>query len=587
MSNRSILFLTIMLVAVSFHQLTAQEITHQGTYQFESLNKNSYLGHVGIHPEDQTTVLEYVQKKPGKTLFQSYHFDENLNFVEETQESYNIGQEVTDLIAEIKNSFDWFSNKYQGETYTVNRLSIDPGWGGKIIIRQYEYIYAFGWESGQYRPKVQQIDKTELKGAKAEKIYLYDWVQNNETGEAFMIVGVKSPKGSKIKHQHARKFQIVKVKPDLDIEYLETISFEYNMAINFKRVLTNELPEETYDLGDDIYVADDISKGKLAVVFSPIKSLIGKKTNSPEPDGHTLVLINSDGAIEKKINYKAPVSGWVIEDFILSDDGNDIYLYGPAKENEYINKLMPVNSPLTGRDDIKDIKWKSFQLMKISNNEKVWIKDTDLKEFKANVVTPPSQKRSPEYKGKKFTKSAHFVTPDGQIFIAGQNYTTKKVTKNEVTVKVIDAYKDLVMFHFDDKGQLKAQYGVRRDKMNRHSKTFPTPQDMYVSEDGSSLYWIYGEIKGFRGGFAFASFAGANIGTLSKSKLLYYPAVAKVDLAKGSIDDFVMMGQDEDGKQLYYTNPDFSYVLSPDNRSLTFVGENKAGTEIWLGRMPL
>ncbi|MFT7590609.1 MAG: DNA-binding beta-propeller fold protein YncE [bacterium] len=157
------------------------------------------------------------------------------------------------------------------------------------------------------------------------------------------------------------------------------------------------------------------------------------------------------------------------------------------------------------------------------------------------------------------------------------------------TIKVKDAYKDLVMFHFDNQGQLKAQYGIKRDKNNKWSKSILTPQDVALSGDGKSLYWTYGELKGMRQGVEIGGglleLTGGS--TLSKSKLLYYPAVARIDLEAGTIGDFVPLGADENGKQIYYTNPEFPSLMSPDRTNLTFIGESKNGKTIWLGRMNL
>ena len=428
----------------------------------------------------------------------------------------------------------------------------------------------------------------EAKGANAERVYLYDWVQNNETGDAYLIVGKKADKKSKIKYQHARKFQIVRITKDFEVEYLETINFSSNMAISFMRVLSNEEPEESFEIDPDIPLAEDISRGSLAIVFSPVKAMLGKKNQSETPERQTLVMLDQHGKIDAKINFRAKISGWVIEDFILSENGRDVYFYGPAKEDAYVNQVMPTNSPLTGRDEIKDIKWKSFQLMKISNKELAWVRDTDLKEFKAKAMTPPSQKQTPVYDGKKFAKSMTYLSPAGEVFIGGQEYTTKKVTDQYGNSrKVVDNYKDLILFHFDDSGRLKAQYGVRRDKMNRHSKAFLTPQELVLSQDGHSVFWAYGEIKGFRGGFDLFSIGNASVGTVSKSKLLYYPAVSKINLDNAEIGDFFMMGQDQSGKQLYYSHPDFPYLISPDGNFLTVIGEDNKGSLIWLGRMEL
>ena len=73
-----------------------------------------------------------------------------------------------------------------------------------------------------------------------------------------------------------------------------------------------------------------------------------------------------------------------------------------------------------------------------------------------------------------------------------------------------------------------------------------------------SLYWTYGEIKGMRGLELMQSVGSSNGNvTISKSKLLFYPAVSKIDLASGTLTDFNSLGKDSEGKQKYFTNPLF------------------------------
>ena len=375
----------------------------------------------------------------------------------------------------------------------------------------------------------------------------------------------------------------MKITNDFKVEYGEILEFEHNMAICFTKSLA--------PAGEEV---DDISIGNMGMIFVPMKSMQGGKWGSDNPGKHTLIMVNAEAKIDTRIDYDAPTSGWVVEDVVIANGGKDLYFYGPAKDGAYVNKLMPTNSPLQGKDEIKDIKYKNFQIMKVTDKKLAWINNTDLKEFETKAVTPPSQKKSPEYKGKKFVKTLVYVTSSGELFVAGQKYTVKNVPDPDnkiagATKKVIDAYKDLVMFHFDNKGALKAQYGIKRDKNNKYSKGTLTPQYLYENADGSQLYWVYGEIKGMRKGFALTGgvLEIAGVGTLSKRKLLFYPAVAKVDLAKGTMGDFVPFGADADGKQLYYTNPEYPQLLTDDRSSLIFVGEDKKGSLVWLGKMNL
>ena len=51
--------------------------------------------------------------------------------------------------------------------------------------------------------------------------------------------------------------------------------------------------------------------------------------------------------------------------------------------------------------------------------------------------------------------------------------------------------------------------------------------------------------------------------------------------------DFVPLGSDSEGKQLYFTNPEHPQLLADDQSNLIFVGEDKKGQNVWLAKMKL
>ncbi len=578
--KRSFTLIVAILAFVSFSH--AQALETESTYEFPTLKKDTYLGEVTYNPVDHSFSLVYVERDVFITRFITYNFDAALNFIGAEQDEYTLGDAGREMMETIRGKYRWFN--YRGDSYTLERVYITPSFGGKIIARKYQYTYTYNWTFGVYFGRAQNMGTVKIKGAEDQKIYLYDRFDNSESGEVYLLVGVKGDK-----YQHARKFQIVRITPEMEAEYLEEIDFATNQCINFTSVITNIEPDEV----EGVELAPDLATGDAVIIFSPIKGLLAKKFQDDNPGKQTLVMIGSDGAIKSKVEYQAATSGWVVEGYVQSVDMNDIYFYGPAKDDAYINKLMPVNSPLAGQDEIKDIKWKNFQIMKVSGGELSWIESTPLEDFKDKSVNPPSQKKSPYYTGKKFAKSLAYVTPGGEMIICGQKFTTKQVPDPNAstpgaTRKVVDKYKDLIMFHFDNHGKLKAQYGVRRDENNKWSKSMLTPQYVYVSPDNKSLYWIYGELAGFRRGLAITGgvleLAGA--GNIRKEKLLFYPACAKVDLASGDISDFVAFGADEDGKQRYYTNPNFPQLVTDDGQ-LVFIGEDKKGKVVWLGKLKM
>ena len=597
MKNFTLLILMSCLLCSAF----SQKLSMEATYEFKSLKKDSYLGNVSYNPDDKTTKLSYVEKDHFRTLFTDYIFDENLQFVKEEQENFNLadvfsGKAGIDSegnygpeVEKMWEKYPWFD--YKGDEYEQEMIYVAPSWGGKIVATKIIYKYTWNWAFGDYWRKIVSREKVTIAGADNERMWMYDRVNNLETGEIFIIVGLKQPKGTKgVKYQHTVKFQILKITKDFQVVEMEKFDFPYASAISYMDVITDDR-DPSFEGENDIL---DISKGQLAIVFSPVKSLLAKKMTNPEPGDHTMVLMNKDGTIANKVAMKAPTSAWVIQDYVLSADNKDVYFFGPAKDGSYVNQVKGTISPLTRNGDVKEIKYKDFQIMKLTGNSMVWVQTTNLDEFKEKAVIPPSQKKSPEYKGKMYERALATVTPDGELIISGQKFTMKNIQDPKYPddptkkIRVKDQYKDLVMFHFDNKGSLKAQYGIKRDKNNKYSKAVLTPQEVALSADGSSMYWTYGELKGMRKGLELGgALQMAGVGTLSKKKMLYYPTVARIDLAAGTIGDFVPFGADNDGKQIYYTNPEFPSVVSDGGASVTYVGEDKKGKVLWLGKMNL
>ncbi|MCP4441330.1 MAG: hypothetical protein GY810_20685 [Aureispira sp.] len=549
-------------------------------------SKSSYLGNISYN-EDGTTTLHYVEKQPFNMFFKNYTYDSDFKLVNHDIDDYPLGQQIKDAW---KDKFSWF--RYVGDEYQVEGVSVDPTWGGKLIARKKLTTWKYSPLFGGYYPTVRTMDVEKLSGADDNRIFLYHRAEDYEKGNVLLLVGNKAEKGSKIKNQHTRNFQLMTVSKNLEVVYGEEIKFDYAVCVNYARIIDEPgLGESNVD--DEI---GDLSRGDLAIVFSPMNAMITKKMTHDNPAEHTIVIVSAEGKIKSKITIKAPSSGWWIEDIIKFDSG-EIFAYGPSKDEKYINTLKPTNSPATFRQSTSETKWKSFQVMKLNKDlELEYIEATALEEFKDKLVTPPSQKKSPSYIGKRFDKRQLMLTPNGDLLITGQKWIWKKIPKVDENGKTVvnsegktvytkvKSYGDLVMFHFGNKGKLKAQYGIRRDRMNKYSRRIITPTDLYLGKDDNTVYWVYGEIKGFRKGFVFDLIG--YVATVNKRKLLYYPTVAKVSLDQGKISDFTPLGQDEKGKQIYYTNPEFPQLYVPGSH-LTFIGEDKKGKQIWFGRLDL
>ncbi len=196
--------------------------------------------------------------------------------------------------------------------------------------------------------------------------------------------------------------------------------------------------------------------------------------------------------------------------------------------------------------------------MKIADKKVEYLTETTLDEFATKLKTPPSQRRSPDYDGKKFEIINYKVFDNADFMVVGQNF---KLDQNKVK-----QYNDIVAFHFDSKGILKAQYGVDTKESNEYSKKYGTPQSMLIGKNPNNMYWIVQEIKGYSDWF---------------DKELTYPRIAKVDMSAATLGDFTTLG----GKE-FYLDPKFPYLESEPGK-LVFFGSNKPGKIIWFNKIDL
>ena len=189
-------------------------------------------------------------------------------------------------------------------------------------------------------------------------------------------------------------------------------------------------------------------------------------------------------------------------------------------------------------------------------------------ECKEKLQTPPSQKKSPSYSGKKFYLSNFDVDSKNNIFLFGQNFSLKDDGSRQ--------YKDLLCFHFDEAGNLKAQYSYDKQEGNKTSELAPAYQELLANADGNHIDWLIGEVDGWR--------ENKELGN-SKFKVLMYPVVAKLDVASGKIGDPAVFGVSKEGK--YYLNNQFPFLPIELGSAVVFFGESKGGKTLWFGKMDL
>lgn len=518
--------------------LFAQHLSLEKTYEISGKANRGFLGDIHIDEVKGIVEMTYCTKSNDRVAkFETYVFDTEFNFKELKTEELEFEKART--------KYKWF--KYKGETYQIEAISVEANMVGTLVLKRKLVTYSWNWFWGGYDKSVKLLEKVKPKNDEGNKYYLHRKAENDETGEVLVIVGEKQKGKTADPWATYKNFSALVIDPNLDVVKTTEFKFDFPQSIVSSLVVSNsdEADEE----------ADDISQGQLALVFAPMGGQGMKKVADPEPGNYTYLLLENDADIVQRTPVKSPNQAWAINSIFVYDGFT--YIYGPAKEEDDY-----VNTTLVG--DLDAMKWKAFQLAKLDAKGVQWLSAPSIDDFENAVKGGPNQKKVPAYKGKKFRTAGIVVVNDADVFIMGQNFKRNQDGSRE--------YTDPIMFHFGSKGELKAQYGLRREENNQWARISPCMQDLILSKDNSSVYWMVGEVKGIR--------EDRELGN-SKYKVLLYPNVAKVNLKEGAIGDFQFFGQEK-----YFLNNTVPMLPMDIANSLVFFGESKNGRTLWFGKMP-
>jgi hypothetical protein len=289
--------------------------------------------------------------------------------------------------------------------------------------------------------------------------------------------------------------------------------------------------------------------GGMSFVFAPMGGMGMNKVADPNKNNFYYVRVNNEPAIVDNINFESFAPYWSINEMVIDYGNDDVYLFGPSAmdKDKYYNVLTSTS------------KFKAVQLMKISNQEVAYFTETDLPEFESKLKKPTGQKKTPAYEGKKFQIATYKIASNGDFFVAGQNFKPSGDGPQ---------FKDILGFHFDENGVLKAQYSVDTKESNKDAKANGTEQFFIESASGEKMFWFQLEIVGI---------------AAARGKMLAYPSVGNIHLDDGNISTFASYG----GEEGYYLDPTFPYLETDKGNTIVFFGSDKKGKEIWFARIML
>lgn len=518
--------------------LYGQTIDIEKTYEVSKEAQKGFIHSVETDDAAQQINFTYrVRSKKDQLKFINYTFDYNFNMVKESEELIELEK--------LKDNKRYKPKKYRGENYEVEGLYIEPNMMGTLVVKRKVTKFSWNWFQMQYNLNTSVEGKLKAKTDDDKKLFYFDHIEDANSGTAMILAGEKGPVKDGA-YNHMMNFHFLKYDINLTKLADVTVNFEYPQAV----VATYSLPQE-----------EDDTKTDFIAIFATFKEkrYMGPKIWGNDPTEYTYVRVSYEGKQLDRATFNVPNTIWRIDEFTFGPEG-EVFFFGPSEDSKdeyYHNKLDYA-------EDKK--KWPRFQLAKFHQGKVQFITSTSIDDFKAKLKAQPDGKKGDSYSGRRIRFTGAGVNPvTKEIIMAGQNYSPVRNSKGQIEG---NGYEDIVLFHFDSKGNLQSQF-----TMNKKDRSLtPNTQNFEYSSDGKTLYWSF---------FDVVKTKAVRELDLIVEKPLAVPKMAKINLASGSFDQYTEYGNDDNFVHYAVLN----YFKLTNTNQVCFLGENKKGSALWFVRV--
>jgi len=284
--------------------------------------------------------------------------------------------------------------------------------------------------------------------------------------------------------------------------------------------------------------------GTLALIFAP-KGYVSPC--DPKPRNFVFMQISGDGNILKRIPFTSPSSRWNIHNIEIMND-QSLLFYGLAskeKNDKHYDKILTLDN------------YDNFQIMKINQSQVEYISNNIWLEFKNKVKQPAKQVKGIPYNGVNIEYGGFTELSNGDYLISGQE-------KNESK-----GYGNINVFHFDNKGLLKAQYYYQITEKNKFSTENPTLHFEIENTDQQTLTWIVLEIRDIN----------------NEGNALLCPRIGTIDLNKKEISAFKTIGIMPNN--MFFANSKIPILITENKTKAIITGTDMKYKKLWCARINL
>jgi hypothetical protein len=362
----------LFMLAGMFFTASAQTLSKEGIHEISRKANKGYLYEPVINEATNEMQMTYVTKASGrKAKFETYRFDLDFNF-KGMEESEQPLEKIKGFRAD------------KGEEYVLNAFTVSTNLLGTLVLQRKIVTRKWNWFWGGYDTKVKLADKLKPKTDDGDKFLYFAHAEQDETESVLIVCGPRDMKNAPRAYS-----EIHFLRYDRDMNQLgdNILQFDYPQF-----VVGASIDNDSENDSQDDYL----------FLFAPVTA-VGKKTADPDPTNYTFVRVGYDGTVKEKVPFKSKAGIFNGNMFITTSDGV-VIMGAVGKDNDYYNeKFADIKANSDAREASEaEFKAKGFQVVKIKNGKPEYVTITTLDDFENKVKTPPGQKKSPEYTGKRF-----------------------------------------------------------------------------------------------------------------------------------------------------------------------------------------
>lgn len=536
----------ILLALVSFFS-NAQSLEKEQTVDVSKKAARGTLGHVETNDASREISLVYVTKSSARKIkFETYLFDYDLNLISTMEDEIEMDK--------AKTKYSWF--KFKGETYVIEGISAQPNLTGTFVIKKKQITYSWSWFSLRYTKSTKVLDKLKFEGESGKNMFYLSHYENDATGEIIALAGERGKTSEPL--MPYTKYHIIRVDYNLNVISDVKIDMTFPNAIIYAAEAVDKQNPDAEANDWVIITAPAGGKG------------VGKAAN-PTANELTAFRISPEGKVKSQVKFKSNVHTWHINGAYL--DGDKMYVYGAGFAKDAAKNYWGLYYYKNFEQKFTD-----FQLVRLGTSQVDFVSANSIADFTSKNRKPDDQKNPSIYNGKKVDIRDLSVTKSGDVFITAQNYKTDNNGNVQGTI-----YTEMYLFHYSPTGELKNCFAIDDDSRKggligggvADARFYQTNSVVLSSNNASNVYWM--QMIPHHTACTTEESGNTKITTCVP---VYYPRMIKLNIQSGKFEKIENYGNGE-----YFLRGDRPYILIENGTKIVYLGENKSGKSIWLGKL--